>query len=299
MDIRTVDLNLLKAFDALMTERAVTRAASRISLSQPAMSHALARLRLLFGDPMFVRNASGMEPTARALEIAPLIAAAIERIETALNLGTDFDPAQSTATFTAGIAEGAEATIIGHLAHTFSRQAPDATLRLKSVSRADSTEQLDRGIIDVGIARMMKFPERFHSQALMQDPMVILARRGHPLAGRSLSVETYADLGHVFVTPQGNMGGSVDHFLATLGMKRRIALYLSTNLALPAALAATDLIATVPRRIARQIATMADVEIMALPIDMPTTISMAWHRRTASEAAQVWFRSLLIAAAAD
>src|SRR3989442_14177590 len=95
MDIRAVDLNLLKAFDALFTERAVTRAASRIGLSQPAMSHALSRLRSLFADDLFVRTRTGMEPTARAREIPPLVTAATEHIEAALNLGVGFDPAKS------------------------------------------------------------------------------------------------------------------------------------------------------------------------------------------------------------
>src|SRR3981189_393319 len=104
MDIRGVDLNLLKAFDALMTERAVTRAAARIGLSQPAMSHALSRLRGLFGAELCVRATTGMEPTARAREIAQLVTVAIEHIEAALRLGTGFDPATSAGTFTPGMA---------------------------------------------------------------------------------------------------------------------------------------------------------------------------------------------------
>src|SRR6201997_2473691 len=96
LDIRAADLTLLKAFDAFMSERAVPRAAGRIGLSQPAMSHALSRLRSLFSDDLFVRTPRGMEPTARAREIAPLVAAAIEHIEAALNLGIGFDPAKST-----------------------------------------------------------------------------------------------------------------------------------------------------------------------------------------------------------
>ena len=130
MDIRAVDLNLLKAFDALMTERAVTRAAARIGLSQPAMSHALSRLRGLFADELFVRATTGMEPTARAREIAPLVTAAIEHIEAALRLGAGFDPATSAATFTAGMAEYAEIALVGPLARAFAREAPGATLRL-------------------------------------------------------------------------------------------------------------------------------------------------------------------------
>src|SRR5579863_6697957 len=124
MDIRAVDLNLLKAFDALASERAVTRAASRIGLSQPAMSHALSRLRSLFSDDLFVRTPGGMEPTARAREIAPLVSSAIEQIEAALNLGAGFDPATSAATFTAGMGEYAEVALVGKLAASFSRAAP-------------------------------------------------------------------------------------------------------------------------------------------------------------------------------
>ena len=189
MDIRAVDLNLLKAFTALMSERAVTRAAGRIGLSQPAMSHALSRLRDLFADDLFVRTASGMEPTAHAREIAPLVSAAIEHIETALN--------------------------------------------------------------------------------------------------------------HVLVSPRGATSGAVDRVLAEMALSRRISLLVATYLALPAALAAADLLATVPSRTARQIAATAAIEILPLPVDFSVTVSMAWHRRAASEPAQAWFRSLLIDAAVD
>jgi DNA-binding transcriptional LysR family regulator len=149
MDIRAVDLNLLKAFDALTNERAVTRAAGRIGLSQPAMSHALSRLRDLFAADLFVRTPTGMEPTARAREIAPLVAAAIEHIEAALNLGVGFDPAKSAGIFTAGMAEYAEVALVGRLAAAFANQAPRATLRLTPLTGADAAEQLDRGMIDV------------------------------------------------------------------------------------------------------------------------------------------------------
>jgi DNA-binding transcriptional LysR family regulator len=158
MDIRAVDLNLLKAFDALHAERAVTRAASRIGLSQPAMSHALSRLRDLFSDDLFVRTQSGMEPTARAREIAPLISHAIEQIEAALNLGAGFDPATSAATFTAGMGEYAEVALVGRLAEAFSRQAPHATLRLVSLHGADAAEQLERGTVDVAVAHLRNLP---------------------------------------------------------------------------------------------------------------------------------------------
>ena len=299
MDIRAVDLNLLKAFDALTNERAVTRAAERIGLSQPAMSHALSRLRSLFSDDLFVRTPVGMEPTARAREIAPLVAAAIEHIAAALNLGIGFDPAKSTGIFTAGMAEYAEVALVGRLAEAFAREAPRATLRLTPLTGIDAAEQLDRGAIDVAIAHLGTVPPHIESILLLRDPFVVIARPGHPIARQNLSIEDYAALNHVLVSPRGDTSGALDRILVDFGLRRRIALLVATYLALPVALAASDLVATVPSRTARQIAATAEIEIVPLPIDFSTTVSMAWHRRAASEPAQAWFRALLIEAASD
>jgi len=299
MDIRGVDLNLLKAFDALATERAVTRAGDRIGLSQPAMSHALSRLRDLFADDLFVRTPTGMEPTARAREIAPLVAAAIEHIEAALNLGIGFDPAKSGGIFTAGMAEYAEVALVGRLAAAFADRAPRATLRLTPLTGANAAEQLDRGVIDVAVAHFNALPPHIESVLLLRDPFVVVAGRRHPITGQQLSVEAYAAANHILVSPRGDTSGALDRILVDFGLRRRIALLVATYLALPAALAASDLVATVPSRTARQIAAIAEIEIMPLPIDFAMTVSMAWHRRAASEPAQAWFRSLLIDAASD
>ena len=299
MDIRAVDLNLLKAFDALMNERAVTRSAGRIGLSQPAMSHALSRLRGLFADDLFVRTATNMEPTARAREIAPLVATAIEHIEAALSLGAGFEPARSAAVFTAGMAEYAEIALVGQLARGFAREAPGATLRLLPASGHEAIEQLERGAIDVAVAHLPHVPAHVESIVLLRDPFVVVARKGHPIAGQSLSLEAYAAQNHVLVSPRGATSGALDGILVDFGLKRRIALLVATYLAVPAALAASDLVATVPQRTARQIAATAEIAIMPLPIDFAMTVSMAWHRRAASDPAQAWFRSMLINAAAD
>jgi DNA-binding transcriptional LysR family regulator len=299
MDIRAVDLNLLKAFDALIRERAVTRAAGRIGLSQPAMSHALSRLRGLFADDLFVRTPNHMEPTARAREIAPLVSAAIEHIEAALNLGIGFDPAKSTDIFTAGMAEYAEVALVGRLAEAFARQAAKATLRLTPLTGAEAAERLDNSAIDVAVAHLRALPGHLDSMMLLRDPFVLVARQGHPLAAQSLSLEAYAALDHVLVSPRGDTSGAVDRALADFRLKRRIALLVATYLALPAVLASSDLVATVPRRTAQQIAAMTAIEIMPLAIDLSVHVSMAWHRRATSEPAQAWFRSLLIEAAKD
>jgi len=303
MDIRAVDLNLLKAFDALHSERAVTRAASRIGLSQPAMSHALSRLRGLFGDDLFVRTQSGMEPTARAREIAPLVSSAIERIEAALNLGAGFDPGTSTATFTAGMGEYAEVALVGRLAQAFSREAPNAILRLLTLHGADAAENLERGTIDVFVAHVRALPPTIETTLLFRDPFVVVARKGHPItpeiSGAPLTVEAYAAQNHVLVSPRGQPTGALDRILVDYGQRRRVALLVATYLAVPAALAGSDLIATVPTRVASLIAAHAEIVTLPLPVDFSVTVSIAWHRRTSSEPAQAWFRKLLTEAAGE
>jgi DNA-binding transcriptional LysR family regulator len=135
---------------------------------------------------------------------------------------------------------------------------------------------------------------------LLRDPFVVVARQGHPVAARPMSLEAYAAQNHVLVSPRGTTTGALDRILVDFGSKRRIALLIATYLAVPAALAASDLIATVPRRVAEQIAANAAIAITPLPIDFATTVSMAWHRRAAADPAQSWFRALLTdAAAAD
>ncbi len=297
MDIRAVDLNLLKAFDALQAERAVTRAASRIGLSQPAMSHALSRLRGLFADDLFVRTQNGMEPTARAREIAPLIAAAIQQIEAALNLGTGFDPATSAGTFTVGMGEYAEVALVGRLAEAFSRLAPHATLRLLSVHGSVAAEQLEHGRIDVAVSHLRAMPPMIETTLLFRDPFLVVVRKGHPLTRAPLTVEAYAAQHHLLVSPRGDTSGPLDALLADYGQRRRVALLVATYLAVPAALARSDLIATIPSRTAALIAAHADITTLPLPVDLQATISMAWHRRTTTEPAQAWFRGLLTEAA--
>ena len=299
MDIRAVDLNLFKAFEALHGERAVTRAAARIGLSQPAMSHALSRLRGLFADDLFVRTADGMEPTARAREIAPLIAAAIEQIETALNLGVGFDPAASLATWTAGMGEYAEVALVGRLATAFASEASQATLRLLPLNGREAAEQLEHGTIDVAVAHIRTMPPTIDTTVLFRDPFVVVARKDHPITRAPLTVEAYASWNHVLVSPRGGGSGALDRLLIDYGQRRRVAVLVATYLAVPAALANSDLIATVPSRAAALIATHAEIVTLPLPVSFSATISMAWHRRTASERSQVWFRELLIKAAEE
>jgi DNA-binding transcriptional LysR family regulator len=299
MDVSAVDLNLLKAFDALMAERAVTRAARQIGLSQPAMSHALSRLRHLFKDELFIRTPAGMEPTGRAREIAALLGPALDGIRSACNLATAFDPATTERIFRVGMAEYAEIALVERLTEAFAAMAPKATLQLVTVTSGDYAERLDTGAVDAVLLHLGTMPPRLDSQVAWQEPFLCLARRGNPLLRHKLSIEAYAALPHLLVSPRGVGRGGMDGALAERGLQRRIALLVATYLAVPLALARSDLVATVPARTARRIAAMADLEIHPSPLDVTVEITLAWHRRDARYPAQVWLRSLLMRAAAE
>src|SRR4029077_4888519 len=198
---------------------------------------------------------------------------------------------------TAGMGEYAEVALVGRLAAAFSREAPRAILRLLPLHGADAAEQLERGAIDVAVAHLRAMPPAIETTLLFRDPFVVAARKGHPISpeisGAPLTVEAYAAQDHVLVSPRGDPSGALDRILVDYGQRRRIALLVATYLAVPAALAASDLIATLPSRAAALIAAHAEATTLPLPVDFSATISIAWHRRTTSEPAQAWFRRLL------
>ena len=172
-------------------------------------------------------------------------------------------------------------------------------MRLLPLSGVNAAEQLERGGIDVAVAHLRALPNAIELTTLLRDPFVAVMHRDHPLARGPLSLEAYAAQRHVLVSPRGDTTGAIDRILVDFGLRRRIVLLVATYLALPAALAGSDLVAAVPSRTAQQIAGIAEIAIQPLPVDLAVTVSMAWHRRASSEPAQAWFRSLLIDAAAD
>ena len=182
--------------------------------------------------------------------------------------------------------EYAEVALIGRLAEAFSCEAPKATLRLLPLNGVEAAEQLERGAIDVAVAHLRAMPPTIKTTHLFRDPFVVVARKGHPITTAPLTMEAYAACDHLLVSPRGHTSGALDRVLVDYGQHRRVAVLVATYLAVPAALAASDLIATVPSRAATIIAAQAEITILPLPIDFSATISIAWHRRAASEPAQ-------------
>jgi|SRR5216683_1999714 len=298
-NLRTVDLNLLVAFDALMAERNVTRAAERIGLSQPAMSKALNRLRHLFGDPLFLRRDRAMEPTARAIELAGPIRGALADISRTLALPADFDPATARATLKIATIDLYHVKLLPALVQHLRREAPGIDLHVRANDCSCLHEQLATGEIDVAFAPLGTKIQELHAEPLWNDRLVTLVGENNPLR-EPVTMESYAaaahlvDAGHVQVSPDGVGSSVVDAILAARGLRRRIALVLPSSAGVPFVVAATDLIATLPTRIVKGLAPVPHVRFVTPPFpDVEVSPHMFWHRRTDADPLHTWLRSVI------
>jgi DNA-binding transcriptional LysR family regulator len=296
-DLRAVDLNLLKAFDAILTEGAVTRAGARIGLSQPAMSASLVRLRDLFDDTLFVRTPGGMEPTARALELAIPIQHALREIEDALRNSPEFDPARARRTFVVGMTEYAEIALVERLTELLGQQSDSIDLRLRSVAMVEYLELLDDGGIDAFVGHADQVPPRFLSTSLLQDPLILLARRGHPIFKTPIGMEDLVRWPQILMSPTGEARGAVDPILKQKGVERRVAMTVGSYLGIPLALQSSDLTSNVPQQIAARLSKVLPLRSAPLPFRHIVASTLVWHRRNESDGAQVWLRRLIREAA--
>jgi DNA-binding transcriptional LysR family regulator len=245
-----IDLNLLVLFEALMAERNVTRAASRVGLAQPSASKALDRLRHLFVDPLFVRVGGEMRPTPRALELAPEISVILERVRSLVEDEVPFRPEDAQGEIRIAMSDAAEFVLLPGLLEILSRQAPGVTLRARPLDKDRALADLGEARLDVLVGVFQDLPKSLRSAALFDERFVCLARAGHPRLGHGLTLEAYTDLPHLLVTLRDDLRGAVDEALAQIGRSRRIQATLCRFLPLPAILAQTNAIATVPSRFA-------------------------------------------------
>ena len=288
------DLNLLIAFDAVMRERSVTRAGDRVGLSQPAMSHALNRLRYMLKDELFIRTPSGMVPTPRAEALAPPLRNALSEMQHALEPAA-FDPASSDRHFTLTVNNYAAVVIAPPLVAAVSAAAPAVRLALRPSGTLDVVEQLDRGELDLAIGTRDSPGERFAAASLLDDAFVTVMRRGHPATRRKLSPAAFAALPHLEISSSREDTGFIDGWLAERKLKRRIALsapYLSAA----AILVQSDLVATMSRRFAQEFVRHHPLQLCRPPYESPAVRTlMLWHRRLDRDPAHLWLRTLIAA----
>ena len=293
MDIRSVDLNLLVALDALLTERNVTRAASRLSLSQSAMSAALARLRSVFADPLLLRTAGGMLPTSKGQELAAPVKQLLADIGRIVQQAGAFDPATAQLTFTIAASDYVEYAILPQLVDYLEANAPLARLAVRPMDFGAVGRQLEAGEVDLGILGAGFAPPNARSRPLFLERFVCVVRRDHPEVKDRLTLDEFCALEHLLVSPSGrSFSAQTDDVLAALGRGRRIRLSVPHFLLVPEILVRSDMIAVLPERLARGYRDR--FRIIELPFEMPPfTIAEVWHERTHRAPALVWLRQVL------
>lgn len=296
-DIRTLDLNLLKAFDALLTERSVTRAATRLSLTQPAVSGMLTRLRDSFGDPLFVRAQRGVVPTARALGLAGPVRQVLAEIEAMLQPAL-FDPAKADFTFTLAATDYALRAIVApFLTALRGRQAPGIRVAVRLIDDALVQHQLELGDVDLALMTPDAAPVDLRSYRLFDEEYVCLLRADHPAAAGDMTLDQFCALDHALVSYRGgSFSGVTDDALAALGRTRRVVLSVASFLILPEILRSSDLIAVVPKRLTRH---CDGLVVRKAPLAIPGFTKLAvWHERTHRDPGQRWVRDILFNACA-
>jgi DNA-binding transcriptional LysR family regulator len=296
-----MDLNLLVAFEALWVERSVTRAGRRLGLSQPAMSGALARLRAMFGDELFVRDKAGLAATERCDELAPAVSAALTDLRHALE-SRPFDAKTTDREFVVGAVDAAVAVIVPGVVRRVTEQAPNARVSVVAVDPQRAAQRLLDEELDLALVPVETAPTTIASRVLFPIGVLAVMRREHPLAKTELTREHLTTQPMVVVSFAGTERTPIDEALAKMGAKRRIAAIVDSFLAVPYFLETSDAIAILPSPFALRIARGGAfvTKPVPLPNGGPTLrMRMLWSVRQSASSASRWLRDIVILAAKE
>ncbi len=295
LNLNQFDLNLLVAFDTLMTERGVTRAGRVLGITQAAMSNTLRRLRDRFDDPLFIKAGSRMEPTPRAMELALPISRALEHIQHVFSREA-FNPEQSRQLFRIATVDCVAATFFPRLLEELSTIAPGVAVELCDPGSDRQVTMLEEGKADLALTWFpWVLPGGVRLHRLYRMRWACLSRPGHPLIGKRLDLEGFLAANHVQYYPHGMESTPVDEALMQMGRKRRVVLKLGTTSIIPFLVAREDLLAVLPERFATYLAQRMGLQTHPLPVrTAPLRIAMAWHPRTDNSPAHVWLRQLIV-----
>jgi DNA-binding transcriptional LysR family regulator len=295
-NLRSVDLNLLVVLDALLTERHVSRAAARLNMSQPAVSHALARLRDLLGDPLLVRQGSGLVPTVRALEIAQPLAGTLAGVRSVLG-PQGFDPATTQHRFRLSMSDYGSAMLLPHLVQELRQHAPGIDLSVSQFSREAMAAGVADGDLDLGLGVFLHLPPQVRSELIINDHYACLLDR-RSLGGKPFDAEMYFSRPHAMVAMRDDTVNEVDETLARAGRSRRLALVLPHWGVAPSLIAGTDLILTVAHGSLRNLSLDGDLVILPAPVPLPPVpYAQIWHKGRDGDPALRWLRSRIMKAA--
>jgi DNA-binding transcriptional LysR family regulator len=300
--LRTFDLNLLKVFDKVMAERSLTRAAQQLALTQPAVSNALRRLRETVGDELLVRQGRSLEPTARALELWPIVRDVLQRLQTSLTPHV-FVPATAQDTFVLTLADATAAELMPGMVAVLAEQAPGVALRVVPLTTRDPRRMLDEGHADLAIGHFPAVladltaraqagaPETFLHQRLFTSDYVCVMRKDHPLAQGPLTLDGFCAAQHMLVSFSGRAYGYIDESLQALGRTRRVTLTVNQFFTAGRVVLQSDLLTVLPRHFVKITGYGDQLALRELPFDVaPIHVDALWHQRQQASSAHAWLR---------
>src|SRR5687767_3932697 len=292
MNVTSLDLNLLRVFDAVLRDRSVTGAARHLGLTQPAVSNALARLRLQFEDALFVRTPRGMDATPFARELAEPVRQALALLESALAHGPGFDPATATRAFRFYMSDLGQIEFLPPLVERVQREAPGVRLEAVALEVEDIADALAAGALDLAVGFLPGLGAPVRRQALFKDPYLCLMRADHPIA--SLTKKRFLEASHALVTYRGGHR-VIEEALERAGLARRIALRVPHFTVVPMVLERTDLILTLPARVARVYERRGRLKALPPPVPIPPAeVALHWHERFEPDPGNRWLRELML-----
>jgi DNA-binding transcriptional LysR family regulator len=293
MNVQDIDLNLLRVFDAVLRERGVTPAAARLGLTQPAVSNALARLRALFGDALFVRTASGMDATPFARGVAEPVRQALALLESALAHGPGFEPSTSTRAFRFYMSDLGQVEFLPPLVERVQRVAPGVRLEAVASDLEHIADALGSGALDLAVGFLPALGPPVARRPLFRDPYLCLMRAGHP--AQKLTKKRFLEASHVLVTYRGGGHRVIEEALERAGVTRRIALRVPHFTVVPMVLERTDLILTLPARVAKVYEQQGKFTTVRPPVPMPPAeVAVHWHERFEADPGNRWLRDQII-----
>ena len=292
LNISDVDLNLLHVIRALLEERSATRAAARLHVTQSAVSNSLRRARELFRDALVVRTGRGFTPTPRAAAMLPELQSILDGATRLIEGEQSFQPELSERRFTIACTDVTCAILMPRLTAAFEKRLPRAPLRVKTVEDLNATGYSGSDVdLFVGVAQSL--PVGCETEVLFEDPLVLVLRDGHPMARRRMSIKDYARLPHLEIEADRYRDDSVDQQLAAYGLSRRVAMTVPYFTAVPAIVAATNLVATTTLAIAKTFSHFR-LRVLRPPFEAPSVVlRYVWHRRVAEDSGVAFLRSLI------
>ena len=300
MELRDIDLNLLVLFDQLLVERRVSKVADNLGLTQPAVSNALARLRKLLGDELFLRTPTGMQPTPFAEQLAEPVTDALAMIRSALNQRSSFDPQRSTRSFTIGMTDIGEIYFLPRLMQRVQQEAPGVTISTVRNTAVNLKDAMEAGHVDLAIGLLPQLKAGFFQRRLFVQRYMCLFRQGHPLDKKRMLKSEFFAAEHLAIVSAGTGHGQVDEILDHSSPQRRVKLKVPHFVAIGHILQSTDLIATVPERLAERMAEPFGLRYVAHPVALPQIpIHTFWHAKYNKDPANRWLRGLVVDMHAD